>query len=88
MDLASLFFTNEEFERIQLDELDNNVLVRNGLSQQTKDKTSSVYYDTFIRIATNSARSQLLLKLFKRAFNLLEGDNKLVTRKLKQKEII
>ncbi|MCW7999536.1 ATP-binding protein [Clostridium sp. cpc1] len=88
MDLASLFFTNEEFERIDLDELDNNVLVRNGLSQQTKDKTSSVYYDTSIRIATNSERSELLLKLFKRGFNLLEGDNKLVTRKLKQRELI
>lgn len=88
MDLASLFFTNEEFERIDLDELDNNVLVRNGLSQQTKDKTSSIYYDTSIRIATNSKRSELLLKLFKRGFNLLEGDNKLVTRKLKQNELI
>ncbi|ACA57268.1 ATP-binding protein [Clostridium botulinum] len=88
MDLASLFFTDEEFERIDLDELDNNVLVRNGLSQQTKDKTSSVYYDTSIRIATNSQRSELLLKLFKRSFNLLEGDNKLVTRKLKQNELI
>ncbi|APF25073.1 ATP-binding protein [Clostridium sporogenes] len=88
MDLASLFFTNEEFERIDLDELDNNVLVRNGLSQQTKDKTSSVYYDTSIRIATNSERSELILKLFKRGFNLLEGDNKFVTRKLKQNELI
>lgn len=88
MDLASLFFTNEEFERIDLDELDNNVLVRNGLSQQTKDKTSSIYYDTSIRIATNSERSELILRLFKRAFNSLEGDNKLVARKLNQKELI
>ncbi|WP_409068826.1 ATP-binding protein [Clostridium caseinilyticum] len=88
MDLASLFFANEEFERIDLDELDNNVLVRNGLSQQTKDKTSSIYYDTSIRIATNSERSELLLKLFKRGFNSLEGDNRLVVRKLKQKELI
>ncbi|WP_251862587.1 ATP-binding protein [Clostridium sp. Marseille-Q2269] len=88
MDLASLFFTNEEFERIDLDELDNNVLIRNGVSQQTKDKTSSVYYNTSIRIAVDSERSELLLKLFKRGFNLLEDDNKLVTRKLKQKELI
>lgn len=88
MDLASLFFTNKEYERLNLDELDNNVLFRNGLSQNTKDKSTSLYYDTSIRIATNSNRSELILKLFQRAFNTLQGDNRLITRKVKHNEII
>lgn len=88
MDLASLFFTNQEYERIDLDELDNNVLSRNGLSQNTKDKSASLCYDTSIRIATNSKRSELILNLFKRALNSLQGDNRLITRKVKENELI
>lgn len=88
MDIASLVFTNQEYERINLDELDNNVLFRNGLSQQTKDKSNSLCYSTSIRIATDSIRSDLILKLFHRSFNQLEGDNKLILRKLKKDELI
>ena len=88
MDIASLVFTNQEYERINLDELDNNVLFRNGLSQNTKDKSSSLCYNTSIRIATNSNRSDLILKLFQRAFNSLEGDNRLIIRKVKKNELI
>lgn len=88
MDLASLFFTNQQYKRVDLNKLDNNVLLRNGLSQNTKDKSSSLYYDTSIRIATNSNRSELILKLFQRAFNTLQGDNRLITRKVKQNELV
>lgn len=88
LNLGSLLFTNKEYEKINLDELDNNTLFRTGLSQNTKDKSSSLYYDTSIRIATNSDRSDLILKLFQRAFNLLQGDNKLVPRKIKKVELI
>lgn len=88
MDLASLIITNQEYERLNLDELDNNILFRNGLSQNTKDKSSSLCYDTSIRISTDSSRSDLILKLFQRAFNLMQGDNKLVPRKVDKSELL
>ncbi|MCY6372491.1 ATP-binding protein [Clostridium ganghwense] len=88
LDLASLVFTNQEYKRLNLDEFDNNVLFRNGLSQNTKDKSSSLCYDTSIRIATNSERSELILNLFKKTFNTLQGDNKLVKRKVKEHKLI
>lgn len=88
LDLASLVITNEEYQRINLDEIDNNMLFRNGLSAETKEKANSIYYDTSIRFAVESDRGDLLLKLFQRSLTGLRGDNNLVPRKISKDKLI
>lgn len=81
LDTLSLLALDTEYERLNLDELRNNILFRTGLSPETKEKANSLYYDTAIRIGVTCARADMLLNLYKRSFVHLKGDNELVPRK-------
>lgn len=82
LDIVSILLTNEEYQRDNIDEVEFNALFRKGLSENTKQKANCLLYDTSIRIVTNSPRKEMILNLFKRSFNTLKEDNKLIERQL------
>jgi hypothetical protein len=77
LDFINGMFSEEEIEHERISQNRYTKLLRNGLSQDTKEKSKYNGYKTrFIITVGNSNRSDILFRNIYKAFNSMSGDNR------------
>lgn len=81
VDFINDLITDDKIEHERINDLYYQMLRRNGLSNETKEKSRYNAFKTKIKITINSERKEMLFVNMLKAFNSMAGDNKFIMKK-------
>ncbi|QEK12556.1 hypothetical protein FQB35_09590 [Crassaminicella thermophila] len=80
IDFANDMITKEKIEHERLNNNRYAKLLRNGLSNNTKEKSKYNAYDTKIYITVDSKRNDMIFRNIEKSFNSMAGDNRWILK--------